>query len=262
MPKITNPAVPAENSASRNPRSFTFYVRRIINSKDRSVRSFRLSHAIRGELEIETYGREFLEHNFSDPNTVLCMPQLTFIDGFGVYRNMYRSLTGIYMIPSNLPMRERNRLANIFPITLGPHGSSLDDVLSCLEPASKALEKGVMMQLNLGRGSEHTKEIRVCTFALGYLGDTPQQNENAGFLRSNALFGCRACLIPSKQYDDLKFDTRVKGRYHHEVPQPNTFSTCCSSIVIPYADADYRSLLYVRRQQLCQRLHAQSSYRQ
>lgn len=80
---------------------YLFCVRRIFNSKQGKVRSFRLSHPIRAELEIAAYGRENLIRDFCDGGSnVLSLPQLTFIDAFGVYRNMYRSLTGCYT-PSN-----------------------------------------------------------------------------------------------------------------------------------------------------------------
>ncbi|KAI5778025.1 hypothetical protein EDC01DRAFT_623375 [Geopyxis carbonaria] len=192
------------------------WVTRIINKAKKTIRPFRLSHAIRAEIEIDVYGRQHLEDTLAGSSLpIFSIPQLTFIDAFGVYRNMYRTLTGIYMIPSNLPVRERTRLENVFPITLGPHGSSLEDVLKCLEPVSKALEGGVEMAINITHGI--AKKVHVTSFALGYLGDTPQQNENAGFLRSNANFGCRTCLIPSKSYSNLDFDSVKHGRYHYEV---------------------------------------------
>jgi hypothetical protein len=53
------------------------------------------------------------------------------------------------MTPSNLPIRERTRLVNVFPLTLGPHGSDLRDVLGSLK-GSKELESGVIMQIPYG----------------------------------------------------------------------------------------------------------------
>ncbi|KAH0612078.1 uncharacterized protein H6S33_010130 [Morchella sextelata] len=151
-------------------------IRRVINLSKRSIRAVRLTHPVRAELEIKAYG--------------------------------------VYMIPSNLPIRERTRLVNVFPLTLGPHGSDLRDVLGCLETPSKKLESGVIMQIPYGE-SEALVEAFVSSFALGYLGDMPQQNECAGFLRQNAAFGCRSCLIPSKEYGNLDYDITKRGRYHH-----------------------------------------------
>ncbi|KAI5840829.1 hypothetical protein DFP73DRAFT_482296 [Morchella snyderi] len=181
------------------------------------IRAVRLTHPIRAELELKTYGREVLIRDFvsrAGSRPIRCMPQMTFIDGFGLYRNMYRSLTGVYMIPSNLPIRERTRLVNVFPLTLGPHGSELRDVLGCLEAPSKELESGIIMQVPYGE-SHVLVEALVSSFALGYLGDMPQQNECAGFLRQNAAFGCRSCTIPSKEYGNLDYDIDKRGRYHN-----------------------------------------------
>jgi hypothetical protein len=212
---IPTSKIHTESEGSSSYKQHPFYVRRILNMREMNIRSFRLSHPVRAELELDTYGRESLEAEFSDSNTVLCLAHIIFIDGFGFYRNMYKSLTGVYLIPSNLSLKERTRLVNVFPITLGPHGSNLENVLACLEPTMKALERGLPMRLNVGNGS--IKELRVCSLALEFMGDTPQQNENAGFLRSNAVFGCRACFIPSQQYNNLDFDIVTQGRYHYEV---------------------------------------------
>lgn len=113
-------------------------VRRAL-SKDKSIRSFRQVHAVRGELEMEKYGHGYLKSHFVGQNEIneqgkriMILPLLTFIDGFGLYHNMYRSLTGIYVTPCNLELRQRSRLENMYPVTLGPHGSQLRDVLKCL----------------------------------------------------------------------------------------------------------------------------------
>ncbi|KAK3402708.1 hypothetical protein B0T20DRAFT_342426, partial [Sordaria brevicollis] len=90
----------------------------------------------------------------------------TFIDGFGVYRNVYRSVMGVYQSPAGLPFKIRARNANIFPITLGPHTSNFNDIvkaLGCIMP----LEKGIVMQVN-GRS------ILVSIFTICYTGDIPQ----------------------------------------------------------------------------------------
>jgi hypothetical protein len=58
---------------------------------------------------------------------------MTFIDGFGLYRNAYRSIMGIYLIPAALSFQERARRANVFPLTLGPHGSNFADVIGAMK---------------------------------------------------------------------------------------------------------------------------------
>jgi hypothetical protein len=45
---------------------------------------------------------------------------MMFTDGFGAYRNAYRSLMGVYLLLAGLPIHERNnKRANVFPLTLG-----------------------------------------------------------------------------------------------------------------------------------------------
>lgn len=88
-------------------------IKRIYNMKTKTSRDIRLAHAIRAEIEIDIYGESYLEEFFvtseeeadvaqsgskASPNRPLCIPHLTFLDGFGLYRNMYRSLMGQYSI--------------------------------------------------------------------------------------------------------------------------------------------------------------------
>jgi hypothetical protein len=67
------------------------------------------------------------------------------------------------------------------------------------------------MQIPYGE-SEVIVEVFVSSFALGSLGDMPQQSECAGFLHQNAAFGCRSCLISSKEYGNLDYDINKRGR--------------------------------------------------
>lgn len=55
-------------------------VRRIIGPA--GARPFKLSHPIRGQLEIETYGREYIINNFSRDRKVVCIPFTTFVGRF------------------------------------------------------------------------------------------------------------------------------------------------------------------------------------
>ena len=51
----------------------------------------------------------------------LSMLFLLFIDGFGIFRNIYPSLKGFYLTPASLPYAERRKESNMFTLTLGPH---------------------------------------------------------------------------------------------------------------------------------------------
>ena len=47
-----------------------------------------------------------------------------------------------------------------------------------------------------------------------FLGDMPQQADNAGFLRHTAIRGCRSCLCERDEFGDLDYDIIANGRYH------------------------------------------------
>ena len=52
-------------------------------------------------------------------------------------------------------------MENVYPITLGPHGCELEEVLVKLEYASKSLERGVLMDINLTGGSNARPRINL-----------------------------------------------------------------------------------------------------
>ncbi|KAI9848827.1 MAG: hypothetical protein M1837_006343 [Sclerophora amabilis] len=187
----------------------SMFVRRIINTQYTSIRPLNLSPPLRADLEIKEYRRDQLTAMF-DNRESLCMPMMTFIDGFGLYRNSYRSLMGIYQIPAGLCAKDRNRRANVFVSTLGPHGAKFEDVIAALWPSWSRLDRGISMDIN-GR------QVLVCAFTHAFLGDMPQQLENRGLLRQNANHGCGYCLVHAKERGNLDYDTVKNGRYHYQV---------------------------------------------
>jgi hypothetical protein len=169
------------------------------------------NHPLRGELELETFGRAHLERfdqSRSQSKTV-SLPLLTFIDGFGLYRNTYRTLMGMYFNFGSLSFQERTRRANVVPITLGPHGSNFSDVVDALK-SLRPLDAGVEVELRPG------EKILLCAFTMAYIGDMPQQQKNSGMKTQRANCGCRFCFIPSDYRGDLQFDTFKHGRYHKQ----------------------------------------------
>ena len=173
-------------------------------------------------MEIKTYSRQWLEENlvYQGNNPVLSIPHLDFIDGFGLFRNAHRSLTGIYFVPSNLPLHERTRLSNVFVTTLSLHGASFDEMINTISPASLAMERGKIMNIRASSPmasqwlNDDRKRTFVVAFALGFTGDLAQQNTSAGFLKFNATSGCRNCKILTKNMGDLTFNIINHGRYH------------------------------------------------
>lgn len=197
-------------------------IRRIIDfgSTPPTVTPLCLNHPIRGELEIQAFGRTHLEtldrtwscrNRSTGPRRTLSIPLLTFIDGFGLYRNAYRTLMGFYFIFAGLSFHERARRANVLPFTLGPHGSNFSDVLMAIRCLA-ALERGIEVQLPGIPGT-----VILVAYTLAFIGDMPQQQKNSGMKTQRALLGCRMCFIDSEQRGELSYDTFLDGRYHHTV---------------------------------------------
>lgn len=130
------------------------------------------------------------------------------MDDFGLYRNMYRSLLGLYFNFAGLTVKERKRRSSIFLLTFDPHGSELEDIPDVLKPGIAALDRGSNMEIN------GEKQI-VCAFIMAWLGDMPQQQDNCGLKRQNAARGCRLCTIYSEARDQLDFDLVLQRRYNH-----------------------------------------------
>jgi hypothetical protein len=181
------------------------FVRRAVNETLSTVSPICQTSPTRGELEVKEYGREHLVKTF-EANKCLSVPYQLFIDGFGLYRNMYRSIMGIYMIPACLTAVERAKETNMYPITLGPHGSNFHDVITALKRLA-VLESGI--------NTTESGETRLVAFCSAFLGDMPQQQDNSGFKRPTARRSCRNCFIKNTNRDDLDYNIQRMGRYHY-----------------------------------------------
>ncbi|SMR42193.1 unnamed protein product [Zymoseptoria tritici ST99CH_1E4] len=167
-------------------------------------------HPIRGELEIMHFGRQTLIDTFASNTPVLTLPLVIFLDAFGLYRNMYRSLLGCYFLNGAFGSKERNRRMNLIPFTIGPHGSNTTEVVAAIAPLLAPLDAGMKLDLN-------GVETVVCAMPFFFIGDMPQQAANAGFLTQRATFGCRSCTFKQTDWKSLELDVVGKGRYHHEI---------------------------------------------
>jgi hypothetical protein len=169
------------------------------------------NHPLRGELELEVFGRAHLERfdRSQSQFKIVSLPLLTFIDGFGLYRNAYRTLMGMYFNFGSLSFQERTRRANVVPLTLGPHGSNFSDVVDALK-SLRPLDAGVEVELHPG------EKILLCAFTMAYIGDMPQQQKNSGMKTQRANCGCRFCFVASDYRGDLQYDTFKHGRYHKQ----------------------------------------------
>ena len=165
-----------------------FFVSRIYNTTQQILRPLSQSHPNRAELELSEFTRQHFVAKFDQSELPrISLPLLTFIDGFGLYRNMYRTLMGVYFIIAAFLSRERARWANVLPITLDSHGSNFADVVNALGDALQSLDAGEPLPID-------RRQSCVCAFTLCYLGDMPQQNENSGSMSRNATHGCQFCF--------------------------------------------------------------------
>lgn len=106
-------------------------------------------------------------------------------------------------------------MTNLFPLTLGPHGSSIKDVLAAIGPSMQDMESSIGLILKNSIDTLN-KCLEVTTYlcsALGFMGDMLQQAANMRFLGPRATFGCHFCLIDLGEYGILDFDVVSKGRY-------------------------------------------------
>lgn len=95
-------------------------------------------------------------------------------------------------------------------MTLGPDGSNFEEVISSLTGLRK-LDGGVDVRLSDG------SIISLVMPCISFIGDMPQQNDNAGIKRPTGKRSCRQCLITDEERGNLDYDTVMKGRYHQQV---------------------------------------------
>lgn len=168
----------------------------------------RCTKMLRAELEIRAFdGREpLLARLCPEDRQVICLPFLLFVDGFGLYRTMYRSLIGIYIIMATLNHKERSRSEAMYTMAFGPHAANFSDVMKALEPQLKELDRGCDITIN-GR------KLRLFSYPIGFLGDMPQQNENAGIQGPTGFTSCRWCLVDHTQRGNMEYDIVKNKRW-------------------------------------------------
>lgn len=114
-------------------------LRRIINIAnsigiDIVVTPLYLNYPIYGKLEIQIFGYTYIESlNLRSGRRTMLYPLIIFINMFGLYCNLYRLLIGIYFILVLLSSRERDRRANVFPLTLGLYGLNFVDIVEVIK---------------------------------------------------------------------------------------------------------------------------------
>lgn len=139
------------------------YIRRVLTWQTSTFRPVRYIHQTRGELEVEYFDREYIAEAFSGCTS---FPYFLFINDFGIHRNMYRALKAFYLIPACLTYEKRRKLANVFTLTLEPHGASIHDIAKAFSRPIQDLDRGMRLDIN-GETSQ------VCAFTMAFLGDMP-----------------------------------------------------------------------------------------
>ncbi len=163
------------------------FIRQVINVEFQHCRPLRQLQPTSDELEVDHYSRQHLIDTFATPRKkVISLPLSLFIDDFGIHRNAYRPLKAFYQTPLSLPFNKRRKLANTFTLSLGPHSASVHDIVRAIAPGCSSLAGGLELSI-----SGEDKDVVIYTFPMIVTGDIPQQADNSGFFRHNAMYGCR-----------------------------------------------------------------------
>ncbi|KAI5838707.1 hypothetical protein DFP73DRAFT_599637 [Morchella snyderi] len=187
----------------------TFCVKRIVYFANSMIkwRPIWKRHRIAAESELIHLTRDAVISSFAQ-HRCISVPFSVFLDGFGLYRNAYHSLKGMYVTPAGLSVDKRTSLSNMYVLMIGPFGTHELNMAACIEKDSLSMGAGRLMTLESG-----SEPVFITAFPLLFTGDMPQQNQNSGNKTHNAEFGCRSCFVRDKNRGDLGLDTAMFGRY-------------------------------------------------
>lgn len=122
-------------------------------------------YPIRRELEIIYFGRKYLLYIFDKgKHKVISLLFALFADAFGLYRNIYRSLIGIYCILAGLTAQERNYTTNIFPLILRPYSSNIARVVETIGIFLRALDSSKIIDID-------SRKVILYAITFVFLGD-------------------------------------------------------------------------------------------
>ena len=99
-----------------------------------------------------------------------------YCDDFGMFRNVYHSLGGVYIQFGNMPAHQRKLIKNHFVLGFIPFGGNFDEFILPFISDMKEFEKGKIMTVQ-GRNAWVIAGLGVVT------ADLPQGNDMAGVLR-------------------------------------------------------------------------------
>lgn len=202
-----------------------YFVRRILklsttnasNIRILSLRPIQQRHLIRGELEILYFSRSNIVAKFDTMSTstkVVSLPFFNFNDGFGLYRNIRKSLIGMYLINTALKYRERYRRSNIIPLILGLYRSNIADIVATIGLALYNLDASKMIDLFLPDST--SEQVIVVSFILAFLSNMPQQQENSSIKSQNTTYGCRSYIVANVYRGNLVYNLVANSRFYYK----------------------------------------------
>ncbi|KAF0490870.1 hypothetical protein F8M41_021874 [Gigaspora margarita] len=131
-----------------------------------------------------------------------------YYDDFGIYRNVYHLLCGVYIQFGNMPISLKQQLKNHFVLGFVPFGGSFDEFIRLFIMEIKSLESGQIMNI---QGQEY--------WVIASLGvvtaDLPQGNDLAGIKRHRANKGCQTCQVSKEHFTNNDLDFKNLSRYQH-----------------------------------------------
>ena len=156
-----------------------YLVHRVYSLQIKDIRSIDLLSLICAKLEIEAFKCKCLALQLVE--NVKSFPIVIFIDDFGLCRNMYCSLTGVYAMSATLSTIDHQKSSSAHTLTLCSHGSDFNMVLSCLQTSLKALDRGKLVEIN-------GQKQNVWASVIAFLDDIKQQQVLGEFLGAQANF--------------------------------------------------------------------------
>ena len=103
-------------------------------------------HSLRAELKISTFDREFLM--FRLKKKIRSCPFVVFVNAFDLYKNMYRALIEIYIMPISLCYLKRQKSQNNFVFTLKFHDAMFKNIMTDFHIDIKVFDRDCQLQIN------------------------------------------------------------------------------------------------------------------
>ncbi|RPA84560.1 hypothetical protein BJ508DRAFT_303666 [Ascobolus immersus RN42] len=165
---------------------------------------------LRAEVEIAARGWENIILVFVEQvnGRVICIPLLSFADGFGLWtmgNGVYRSMMAIYLCLACLPLHYRMSIKHQYALAIGPMGVKFATILAVLQDELEKLQNGIEVMY------KGEKRLLIAS-NIALLGDMLQQNTNAGIRGPKATVCCRSCMASKNDRGNINFNTCEKAR--------------------------------------------------